>query len=272
MLSFLNRLFLSVIFSLLLTFSSSAQQLPLYTEPPKKNSAGINPYNYDNIIYVADRTYIYDYLIIKGNDTLKYAITGKTDSGKIWKYVPAKTIDSTVISYLGIKTLSKIGPIMMDKPDYNQTEIFLYHYNSSLKYLDSELTGIIENEKNIWLHPFRFNALEILQLSPFPYVKLPYIKGQTFEWKLDLGKKWPEFKAFDWKGDLQLRCRYKEEGVEVVKLPIGDVSVIKTSAVGNTSAGKSFLISYFNEKYGFVKLIYNNLDGSRIIMTLKEIK
>jgi hypothetical protein len=32
---------------------------------------------------------------------------------------------------------------MMDKPNYNQTEVFLYHYNAQLKPLETELTGIM---------------------------------------------------------------------------------------------------------------------------------
>lgn len=42
-----------------------------------------------------------------------------------------------------------MGPIMMENPNYKQTEVFLYHYNADLKPLETELTGVIENGTNI---------------------------------------------------------------------------------------------------------------------------
>ncbi|PUZ29354.1 hypothetical protein DCC81_07825 [Chitinophaga parva] len=261
--------------SCLMLFAGSAalaQKQGLFIEKKMPNDEGLNPYNYDNKIFVAGKTYVYNYFIIKGPDTLKYAISPQAGGEKNWKYVAKMQKDSNTVAYLGIKTLGKIGPIMMDKPDYDQTEIFLYHYNPNLKPLDTELTGVVENQANVWLHPFRFHALEILQLSPFPYVKLPFKQGQTFYWSLDLGKKWPEFKAFNWKGNLKLNCTYVEQGKETLELPFGKVEVIKVKSVAVTAKGNSSLIAYFSEAYGFVKLVYRNLDGSIIVMSLNQIR
>ncbi|MCR8560849.1 hypothetical protein KXD93_24540 [Mucilaginibacter sp. BJC16-A38] len=261
-----------LVFFITSVVSAFAQKQSLYVEPKQNNNKGISPYNYDNTIYVEGKTYIYDYIIVKGKDTLKYAITSDPDGSKSWKYVPALRKDSNTVSYLGIKTLGKIGPIMMDKPDYNQTEIFLYHYSPNLKPLETELTGVIENKVNVWLHPFRFHALEILQLSPFPYAKIPYHLGQTYYWNLNIGKQWPEFKAFNWKGNLNLKCKYVVRGKEILTLPFGTVQVIKIEGTAKTEAGSSNLTSYFSEQFGFVKLIYSNLDGSSIVFILREIK
>jgi len=267
------KLRLSLLFFFMTSFTAAfAQKDSLYIEPKRDNDKGINPFNYDNSIYIEGKTYLYDYIIVKEKDTLKYAITPNPDGSKSWKYVPAAQKDATTVCYLGIKTLGKIGPIMMDKPDYNQTEIFLYHYNPDLKPLETELTGVVENKENVWLHPFRFHAFEILQLSPFPYVKLPYRRGQTYHWKLNIGEQWQEFKAFNWKGNLNLDCTYIVKGRETLKLPFGPVSVIKIEGTANTEAGISRLTSYFSEQLGFVKLIYANLDGSSIILTLRAVR
>jgi hypothetical protein len=161
---------------------------------------------------------------------------------------------------------------MMENPNYKQTEVFLYHYNADLKPFETELTGVIENGTNIWLHPFRFHALEILQLSPFPYIKLSLKSGQTYDWNLEVGEKWPEFKAFDWKGKLTLHVKYVVQGTEALTLPFGNVQTIKIKAIANTTIGQSTLTSYFNEQFGFVKLVYRNLYGSSITMILKQIK
>jgi hypothetical protein len=249
-----------------------AQKQGLYIEPKVTNNKGINPFNYDNKLFVNGKTYIYDYFIVKGSDTLKYAVTSQSDGTKLWHYVSNMQKDSSIVEYLGIKTLGKVGPIMMDKPDYDQTEVFLYHYNADMKPLETELTGVVENKVNVWLHPFRFHALEILQLSPFPYIKLPLKPGQIYYWNLDIGEKWPEFKAFNWTGKLTLNCKYVVQGKERLSLPLGHVQTIKVEGVANTASGHSTLTSYFSEQFGFVKLIYHNLDGSSIVMTLKQIK
>ncbi|GAB2699711.1 hypothetical protein GCM10027037_25440 [Mucilaginibacter koreensis] len=249
-----------------------AQSQRLYIEPKVPNNKGINPFNYDNKLFVEGKTYVYDYFIVRGHDTLKYAIASHPDGTKSWHYVPSRQKDSSKVEYLGITTLGKIGPIMMDKPDYNQTEVFLYHYNADMKPLETELTGVVENKVNVWLHPFRFHALEILQLSPFPYIKLPYKPGQTYDWKLDVGEKWPEFQAFDWKGKLTLNCRYVVQGKEMLNLPVGNIEATKVEAIATTASGRSTLTSYFNEQFGFIKLVYHNLDGSSITMMLKEVK
>jgi len=257
-----------------ITFSVSvlAQQQNLYVEPKLANLKGVNPYNYDNRVFVEGKTYLYDYFIVKGKDTLRYAITSQPDGTRNWHYVPQSQNDSTVVKYLGISTLGKLGPIMMENPNYKQTEIFLYHYNADFKPLETELTGVIENKVNIWLHPFRFHALEILQLSPFPYIKLPLKSGQTYAWNLDIGEKWPEFKAFNWTGKLMLRCKYVVQGKETLTLPIGALQTIKIEGVANTSSGRSSIVLYFNKPFGFVKLVYHNLDGSNITMTLKSVR
>ncbi|TWR25799.1 hypothetical protein FPZ43_16070 [Mucilaginibacter pallidiroseus] len=248
-----------------------AQEKDIYVEPKLVNDKGINPFNYDNKVFVDNKTYVFDYFIVKGNDTLKYAIVPQADGTKTWKYVPQNDKDSNTVSYLGIKTLGKIGPIVMENPNYKQTEVFLYHYNAKLKPLETELTGVIENKANVWLHPFRFHALEILQLSPFPYIKLPVRVGSTYLWNLDIGEKWPEFRAFDWKGKLTLNCKYVVKGTEKLALPIRTIQATKVEGIAETASGQSSLISYYNKQFGFVKLVYKNLDGSTITMTLKKV-
>lgn len=268
----LFRLYFFCCITMAINVSVFAQKNDLYVETKLANDKGLNPYNYDNKIYVDGKTYVYEYFIVKGKDTLKYAIVNGTDGARSWRYVPKTQRDSNTVEYLGIKALGKIGPIMMENANYKQTELFLFHYNADLKPLETELTGVIENKENIWLHPFRFHALEILQLSPFSYVKLPLTTGRTYDWNLDIGDKWPEFKAFDWKGKLTLNCKYTVQGKETLTLPIGTVQTIKVEGLADTSSGRSSLVSYFNDKYGFVKLVYHNLDGSTIIMTLKQVK
>ena len=82
-------------------------------------------------------------MIIKNNDTLKYKIIHSKDGLKNWYYLPFSSSDSSTVDFLGIKALEQIGPIMMEHPDYSQTEIVLFEYNRDYKTHDKELTGVI---------------------------------------------------------------------------------------------------------------------------------
>lgn len=251
--------------------TSFSQKTNLFIEQPLTNTENINPYNYDNKIFTSTQTYIYDYMIIKNSDTLRYKIMPDSNGSKRWEYVPFNTNDSSTITFLGISALEKVGPILLEHPDYKQTEIVLYEYNLHYKTLDKELTGVIENSKNIWLHPFRMNAFQILQLSPFPYVKFPF-EEKKYYWNLKIGKHWKEFTIFKWKGKLNLKCEYQERKEEFIQTAFGKIPTMITTSIGKTKLGNSYLTSYFNKDVGFVKLIYDNIDKSKIILTLKEIK
>lgn len=251
-----------------LLYGCATENHTIYAEPAVKTDIQKNPYNYDNTIFIPSKRYRYNYAIVKNNDTLKYVLTTGKDHQKSWRLVPANCADTNLVACLGIQTLEKKGPIIMENADYDQTEISLLHLNKDGKPLDAELTGVIENKRNIWLHPFRFHAFEILQLSPFPYIKFPFRPNRQFYWKLKLGRHWDELQEVKWKGKLTMKCTYKEEKEEEITTPLGVLRTYVVSATAKTRIGESSLVSYFNPEYGFVKLVYKNIDSSMIVITL----
>jgi len=48
------------------------------------------------------------------------------------------------------------------------------------------MSGTIENEGNVWIHPPRDNYFKIIELNPFPYIKAPYNIGAKWAWKLKI--------------------------------------------------------------------------------------
>ena len=52
-------------------------------------------------------------------------------------------------------------------PDYNQT-VLSYKIGNDLR---SFMSGVVENEKNVWIHPPRDEYFKILEINPFPFIK-----------------------------------------------------------------------------------------------------
>ena len=204
-------------------------------------------------------------MIIKNNDTLKYVILNENDFG----YSKNNSISNDVVEFISIKTLKNKGPIFIDYPKYSQTEIILSHLNKNKISLTKELTGVIENKNNLWLHPFRLNAFQILQFSPFPYFKSN--EKKTYYWNLKIGKHWDQLKEIDWKGNLNLKCKYINIGEEDLVIPLGKFKINKTISSCVSKLGINHLISYYNSDLGFIKIEYILINNEKIILTLKDV-
>lgn len=53
---------------------------------------------------------------------------------------------------------------------------------------------------------------------------------------------------------------------------MGTLSCVKTESVARSSIGKTYLTSYYSDQYGFVRMENTNIDGSRLVVDLVEVK
>ena len=163
------------------------------------------------------------------------------------------------------------NPFEKDIPEYNQTSISYQFMQNNGEIFTMEVTGAIENEKNVWIHPPRSSFFEILELNPFPYIKEPLKIGNKWNWKLKIGDHWSDKRWLEWKGGIENIYEYEiidKKNIET-KLGILKCFVIKSKA--KSRIGETQLLSYFNENYGFVKLDYNNIDGTKTILELEKV-
>jgi len=130
-------------------------------------------------------------------------------------------------------------------------------------------SGIVENERNLWMHPNRDCLFQILELNPFPYIQYPIKKGKTWKWRLSIGSQWGDERWKTWTGGIVNKYKYKiaDTDCEVVT-PMGTLSCVKVEAVAKSRIGKTYLTAYYNETYGFVKMDNTNIDGSRLLVDL----
>lgn len=211
----------------------------------------------NNIIYKIGNVYTYDVKVIIGNE---------------FKYINKNLIDSLTID--NEKALNKIQlnvekAKLFRRTDKNQTEI---KYNIYPNPTFRVSTGLVENEQNIWFHPPRFGFFRALETCPFPYIKLNKNAGYKWNDEMVISDYWSDERWGIWKEKLLLKYGYEIMGEETMDTDFGNLSVTKVYATASSVIGKSSLISYFNDKYGFIKLEYVLFSGDKIILELKEIK
>ena len=132
-------------------------------------------------------------------------------------------------------------------------------------------TGLIENSKNIWMHPNRSDLFRITQLNPWPFIQKPYQVGSKYSWSLKTGSQWGDVRWQTWDGLVETKYQYKIVEETSVKIGRKEYPCLKIEGEGTSKLGKTFSTAYFNEEVGFLRIEYTNIDSSQLIINLIEI-
>ncbi len=252
------------------TDGSKAQEVPytviesgIFVEKFSEGVTDENRYNFDNQIFLVGRKFVYDYVYTTKEGVQQYFEGGRDG----WNFADVDAERDYVVKELVISVLPGLEPMIESIPDYNQT---LLEYQCPPN-TDYTISGVIENEKNIWMHPPREALFKITELNPFPFIQIPYEIGNSWEWSLDIGSTWGDPRWMTWTGSVKNEYKYEIVSQEPVTVPAGTFDCFKIEAVGTGSLGQTALTSYFNLDNGFVKLDYENIDGSSLVFELKEL-
>lgn len=247
----------------------------------KTDSTDSNFFTNDNLIYKANWEYLFEVSIISsGKDSLLMKdsiITKNLNEDPLsveqhWKLVPKNNGGSQVVRYLGVRVIPGNFPFAEMIPDYSQSIVELNYYDENLTLIFNETTGVIENSKNVWLHPHRRKFFRILELNPFPYVVLPLEVGSEWSWTLEIGENWSDYRWKTWKGSIVNKYSYKVEAIENIQTNLVDsIACFKVVSNAKSAIGITHLTAYYNETLGFVKLMYTNIDQSQVILNLTRI-
>lgn len=219
-------------------------------------------YNHNNIVYKAGNKFKYKYEhITLQNEIQLFKIT----EGENWEFIDKNKADATTEKYVEVIALPG-NPMSQHIPDYNQTAI-VYKNTSS-----SSMTGVIENEANVWVHPPRYNYFRILELNPFPYIKAPYEVGTKWTWNLRIGDQWADERWKIWEGSIENKYNYEITDIQKLETVFGKIKCYVIESSAKSRIGETMLTAYFNEKYGFVKLNYTNINGTKTNIELIEFK
>ena len=233
-----------------------------------------NRYNQNNKIYKVGKKFTFSYYYLDKAGT-KYLMTKEnlnSQNTNDWTFEKMDKQDPNSVSQIVLSVNSGLSPFIQQLPDYNQTVIT---YNFKLfngEFWNNEMTGVIENVKNIWMHPPRTNFFKILEINPFPYVKEPMEVGNKWNWKLKFGSHWSDKRWLFWEGSNENVYNYEIIDKSIFKTKLGDIECFVITSTAMSNLGKTKLTSYFNSQYGFVKLDYVNIDGTKTIIELEKVE
>ena len=245
-----------------------------------------NPCRYteDNKIYQANRkfTFEFHYFDPQGKERYMryeripkqgYELTETGDTATYTYYMADFSFSDVFDAKDSCINRYEVEVLCTAKPfskDYNQTvEAFYFLFDGWRSNRPSSWSGIVENERNLWMHPMRSRLFRIVEINPFPYIQYPIKKGNTWKWSLSIGSQWGDERWETWTGGIVNKYKYKitDTDCEVVT-PMGTLSCVKVEAVAKSRIGTTRLTAYYNDTYGFVKMENTNIDGSRIVIDL----
>lgn len=218
-------------------------------------------YNWNNKIFKPGSKFIYDFSYSSPEGKLQSFKVNKEDN--TWEFADVNSKEGTVIQNMIIGVL-KGNPMAKYVPDYNQTALS-YTYKEGEPF---SMSGAIENESNIWIHPPREDLFKILELNPFPYIKAPFEVGNEWEWDLVIGNGYQDERWALWEGTINNQMNYKIIDYKTLETELGKLDCFVIESEAKSEIGESSLKAFFNPKYGFVKLDYTNIDGSKILLNL----
>ncbi len=244
-------------------------------EKPDSTKTYDETYNANNIIYTIGKrfTYSYYYQNLKGEKFLikrgKLVLQPEGYSTYDWEFINLEKQDEETINHI-VLSPSLGNPFEENIPDYNQTAIGYEYLMKNGQSFSGEVTGAIENENNVWIHPPRSNFFEILELNPFPYIKAPYKIGTKWNWALKIGDNWSNKLWIEWEGVIENKYDYEIINKKNISTKLGNLECYVISSKAKSRIGETELISYFNPNFGFVKLEYKNIDGTKTVLELEK--
>lgn len=126
-----------------------------------------------------------------------------------------------------------------------------------------EITGVVEDNNRIWLHPPRFDYLKFTELTAFPEIKFPINVGKTWASTLHIGAGWGE-----WKGE-KVSSTYEIKGVNTKEMKAQNSdSCYIVSAVSKSKLGIYKTTYCFNLTSGFEYFNYEHPDSTLTNITL----
>jgi len=245
--------------------------LSIYIENPLPDDNNPDRYTIDNKAYRINRRFIFDYVILRGGDSLKITVPkiAGTDNDflRAWTFISNKGNHDDKIETISITVQPGIS-------NSNQSMLkYEYQYtNDPGSFTFSSTSGVIENEMNTWMHPHRDKYFMILELNPFPFIQQPFSIGNKWTWSLAIGDHWKDARWKTWTGSIKNNYEYIITGRKKLKTKIGELECWIVQGTATSSIGTTGLIAYYNEENGFVKLDYTNIDKSKLIMEIKVVK
>ncbi|MFK7953887.1 MAG: hypothetical protein AB8B73_13660 [Ekhidna sp.] len=155
--------------------------------------------------------------------------------------------------------------------EYDSTQIAIINTHNINNQLNNrnwtrmEVTGIIENENNVWMHPFRSNQFNFTEVATFPEVRTPLHVGKKWSTTLSIHEGWG-----DWTNST-LNNFYEVQSYEAIDLSYGELDAWHINSYTEASFGSSSHHFWFHPEFGFVKMVIHNYAGQTLQIELMDV-
>lgn len=175
----------------------------------KVKDSTVREYSSDNIVYPPHKQQIFSISCADSTGRpvyFNFDPNAAFQSAEQWAYSDSKNINS--IELVRMTVQEGLG-INSEDEDYTQS-VITYNFINFAKFIIniSGTTGLVENCKNIWLHPPRVGSMKILEITPFPYVVHPIRVGNSYSTNLKIGGYWST-EIVAWSGSIDNQCVYE---------------------------------------------------------------
>lgn len=138
---------------------------------------------------------------------------------------------------------------------------------NNLEWTGMTSEGVIENEDEIFMHPFRSNQYAFTEIAPFPEIQKPIEVGQKWKGELSIGTGYGEWSNTVFKNKYKVIARAEKM---VMGTKMKDCYKIRATQK-NRRLGKSTLEYWYHPSYGFFEFNYVNPEQQTLKIILKEV-
>jgi len=126
--------------------------------------------------------------------------------------------------------------------------------------------GAIENDRKLWMHPFRMNQYVLTEVSPFPEINLPAKTGKKWATFLFVKKVFGKFKGIH-------KQYYEITGESKKTYPFAEsITCWQVTATSkHRKLGESKAIIFYNQDYGFTEINNTFYNGQKINFILEKV-
>lgn len=224
----------------------------------------VNTRSIDNTVFKTGRKFRYEIQFFDSTGREKRIIMNDITLDSYEKYPIVDTTeynDNEVLFFEIIAEQDNGGNVTNEY----QTTIEYSFFNRAGKALPfMSRTGVVDNDKNIWLHPPRTGPFKVLNLQAYPSVKFPISENNVWDYEITIGKNWfhKEF-ARGWKGEKYMfKHSYKIKETQVLQIGNRSFKCTHISATTKSLVGNSHSDFYFSPDEGFIKMSFFNMNGS----------
>lgn len=263
----------------------------IYIEKPDHSGKEKHRYSHDNISYKLNKRFIFDYYYIDGWGVKKKFLlsNNEANTGNPLNLASGMQPNDSTIDKIKLVITDSVETFPNYDSTYTQTVVSYEYIVKNLQSTDTLCncyekkyaparsflcsgvsTGTIDNYKNLWIHPPRQFTFRMLQFSPFPF----YYRDETVDhwsWKVEVSGVYLDARWVNTKENIKMKFDYERQKDEVVHCALGKIKCKVTQATGtpgNNAFSKTFLKSYYHPAYGFVRLEYTNINGSKLVIQL----